>query len=198
MIRIKSTTIGIALLTIMGCSTQSIPTQYGVEDRHYGKLNVDDFTHSTQYAISIAHVSAPPETVFAKVSDHQNLRDWVPMIDHLVKVDHTNSVTPGQSGVGTVRTCEFGGDTLVEDIRYWEPGVGYAYSVRDDDSVAVTNHLGVVWVESDQAGGSYVIWRQFFEKKPWSVKAQVMPFMMSYVMDSAMENLVDEWGGEVL
>ena len=194
----KKLLLCVAFLSLAGCATKMLPTQQTVDDRHIGSLKIDEFTQSKQYAISAAHLNASPETVFAKISDHKNLRDWVPMIDHLVEVDHSKSVTPGQPNVGTVRICDFGGDTLVEDIRYWQDGVGYAYSVRDSDDVAVTNHLGVMWVVSDQKGGSYLVWRQYFEKKSWSLKAQIMPFMMSYVMDNAMENLVEEWGGEVL
>jgi len=186
------------LLTMVGCASTALPTQQARDDRQYGALSVDDLTDSKQYAVSVAHLMAAPEVVFAKVADHQNLRDWVPMIDHLVQVDHSQSIEVGKPNVGTVRTCDFGGDTLVEDIRYWQENVGYAYSVRDTDEVAVTNHLGVMWVESDGDGGSYLIWRQFFEKKSWSLKAQLMPFMMSYVMDGAMDNLVAEFGGEVL
>lgn len=186
------------LLTLQGCASHAFPTKYGVDDRHFGELNVDDFTPSKQYAVSIAHLNAPPETVFAKVADHRNLRDWVPMIKHLVEVDHSHSSTPGHSDVGTFRTCEFGGDTLVEDIRYWKEGVGYAYSVREGRGVAVKDHLGVFWLESDGKNGTYLTWRQYFEKKPWSIKAQVMPIMMSFAMNSAMKNLTTEWGGEVL
>lgn len=195
---LKHVFVVVIFLSVLGCAIKSLPTQQTVDDRRLGNLNVDEFTQSTQYAISVAHLEVAPEIVFAKVSDHKNLRDWVPMIDHLVEVDHSSSATPGFPNVGTVRICDFGGDRLVEDIRYWQEGVGYAYSIRDDEDLAVKNHLGVMWVESDQQGGSYLVWRQFFEKKTWSLKAQIMPTMMSYVMDSAMDNLVEEWGGEVL
>lgn len=195
---LKKSLLCIAFLIMAGCASKMLPTQYSIDDRQYGGLDINEYTQSELYAISAVHLNVPPETVFAKVSDHRNLRDWVPMIDHLVEVDHSNSLTPGKSNVGTVRVCDFGGDRLVEDIRYWQEGVGYAYSVRDDESVAVTDHLGVMWVESDNKGGSYFVWRQFFNKKPWSVKAQIMPMMMSYVMNNAMESLVEDFGGEVL
>lgn len=186
------------LITPQGYATQSLHPQYGADDRQFGALNIEDLTQAKQYAMSIAHLNAPPDTVFEKVADHQNLRDWVPMINHLVEVDHSHSISPGNSDVGTIRTCEFGGDTLVEEIRYWKEGVGYAYSVREGKGVAVKNHLGVIWLESDGQGGTYLTWRQFFEKKPWSFKAQIMPFMMTHVMNKAMKNLTKEWGGEVL
>jgi len=195
---LKKWLLGALFVAINGCASHSLPTKYGVEDRQFGDLNVDSFTPAQQYALSVARLNAAPETVFAKVADHRNLRDWVPMIDHLVELDNSNATTPGQPGVGSFRTCQFGGDTLVEDIRFWQEGVGYAYSVRDGKGVAVENHLGVFWLESDGKGGTYLTWRQYFEKKHWSVKAQVMPFMMSYVMNKAMENLADQWGGEVL
>jgi len=187
-----------ALVAVSGCSNKPIPENLAVDERRIGGLDLNSLTQSEQYAMSVGHIKASPETVFKKIADHQNLRDWVPMIDHEVEVDHSASIVPGESNVGTKRICLFGGDRLVEDIRYWKEGKGYAYSARDSDDLPVTNHLGVIWIESDNEGGSYLIWRQFFEKKSWSLKAQIMPFMMDYVMNGAMQNLVDEWGGEVL
>ncbi|ARU54610.1 MxaD protein [Oleiphilus messinensis] len=186
-----------ALAVLNGCASVDFPTNFTETDRVYDDLNVNALTNAPQYAISVAQLNAPPEAVFEVVADHENLRDWVPMIDHLVEVDHSQSLPPGRPGVGTVRICDFAGDILTEDILYWKEGVGYAYSVRDHEDLAVTKHLGVIWVEPDQRGGSYISWRQFFEKKPGSIKAHMMPVMMSYVMDSALDNLVDKWGGEV-
>jgi len=164
------------------------------DDRSFYSIDVDEQTPAPQQVVVRAHLHAPADVVFAKTADHRNLRDWVPMIEHLVEVDHSNSATPGENDVGTARVCVFGGDTLTEDIVGWEEGRAYAYSVRQYEGSPTTDHLGVITVEDDGMGGSYITWRQFFE--PVGFKGRfMMPRVMSYVMDSALENLIEEYGG---
>ena len=190
-----------ATVFVVGCSTmtqQEFGSTYSIEQRRFDTLQVNDFTNAPQKAFSRARLSASPEVVFAKMADHENLDEWIPLINHKVVVDHSHSKHPGKNDVGTIRICNFGGDTLTERIQYWQPGRSYAYSVLPSEDNPATDHLGVITVESDGAGGSLVSWRQYFNPKPWSLKAKVMPLMMGMVMDKALGNLADQYGGEVL
>lgn len=113
-------------------------------------------------------------------------------------VNHNNSITPNQCNVGSTRTCNFGGDILNETIKYWDEGECYAYSVTADENSQAIDHLGVITVESDGGNGSIVSWRQFFNPKPGSLKAKIMPFMMRFVLGKALKNLSKEFGGKAI
>ncbi|OUS28634.1 hypothetical protein A9Q99_11515 [Gammaproteobacteria bacterium 45_16_T64] len=198
---IRTAVVLIGMLTIGACSTlsqQEFGSSYSFETRQFDELRVDDFTPAPKQAMARAHFLASPEVVFAKLGDHENMNQWMPFINHEIKVDHSNSRTPGKSDVGTVRICDFAGDKLTESILYWEEGKSYAYTVLPGDANPALDHLGVITVEPDGKGGSLVSWRQYFEPKPWSLKGNVMPTMIGVVMNMALDNLVDEYGGEVL
>ena len=157
--------------------------------RQFGKLNVDRFTKAPIRAFKTQSYNAAPSVVFAKLADHAGLNKWVPMINHPVEVNHADSNTPNQNDAGTVRVCKFGGDKLTETIMHWEEGVSYAYSVKPDKNSPAIDHLGLFTVESDGNGGSLVQWRQYFNPKPYSLKAKMMPLMMGMVMAKALKNL---------
>ncbi len=191
----------IVVLTTTACSSVSqkeFGSAYGFEQRQFDGLNVDQYSKAEQKAVSRAHLNAAPKVVFEKMADHENINQWIPMIDHEVQVDHSHATIPGENGVGTIRICEFGGDTLTEEIRYFNSGHSYAYSVIENEDTPATDHLGVITIEDDGKGGSLVSWRQYFTAKPWSIKARVMPTVMGMVMDEALENLAQQYGGEVL
>lgn len=183
---------------MQNASSSTLDSSYSYEQRRFGSLDVDAHTSAPQRAIAKAHFNAPPAVVFAKLADHENLNKWVPMIKHKVKVDHAGSRTPGQCDVGSKRVCNFGGDILTETIKHWEDGSCYAYAVAPDKSSPAVDHLGVVTVESDGKNGSVVSWRQYFNPKPWSMKAKMMPFMMRFVLNKALKNLTKEFGGSVI
>ena len=174
------------------------PSQYAEKTRDFGELHVDQFTSAPQRAHVKAHFVAAPEQVFARIGDHRNLRDWINEIDHLVEVDHSQSITPGRSNVGTTRVCDFAGMKLTERMQFWEPGVSYAYTILDGEDAVATQHLGVFTIEEDGGGGSILSWRQYFEPKPWSLKGHMMPFIMPGIMERALDNLTEDLGGSVL
>jgi len=177
-------------------STKNIEfkSAFSTDSRDFFSIHVNDQTSAPQQVIARAHLTASPNTIFNKMSDHRNLKDWVPMIDHLVTVDNSKSLTPGASNKGTSRICIFGGKKLVEDITHWIPGKAYAYSARSGNDSPISNHLAVITIEDDLKGGSYVTWRQYY--KPVNFKGQyIMPIMMNYVLRKALQNLADEFGG---
>ncbi|MFT7560319.1 MAG: hypothetical protein ACI93R_002237 [Flavobacteriales bacterium] len=169
-----------------------------LDRRHFDDLSVDSFTTAPLRAKAKAHFKRSPAVVFERLADLEAINEWVPMIKDRPKVDHSQSLNPNTNGVGSQRVCNFGGDHLTETLRYWNEGTCYAYSVTPDKNSPAIEHLSVVMVESDGNGGSLVSWRQFFNPKPWSLKAKIMPFMMGFVMNKALKNLTKEFGGTVL
>ncbi len=129
----------------------------------------DEISNAPLRVIKKAHLHAPPEQVFAKVSDHDNLEKWVPMIKHS-SVDHSRSVD------GNV--C------------------GYAFSVKGKN-LPTSRHLAVFTIEDDGQGGSILTTRQFFYSKK-SLKGLIMPVIMGIVLTRALKNLIRAFGGEIV
>jgi len=177
----------------MNTKSQSIDqAKFNNTERKFNDLHVDSFTNAPERAMATIKVNANPEKVFAKLADHKNMNKWVPMIKHEVQVDHSKSETPNQNDIGTVRVCNFGGDLLTEKIVYWRNNQVYAYSVTPGESSPAVDHLGVIMVEQTESNGSLVTWKQFFNPKPGSMKAKMMPFMMQFVMKKALKNLAKQ------
>jgi len=86
----------IILISNMLFSTKNIEfkSAFTTESRDFFNIHVNERTSAPQQVIARAHLTASPSKIFNKMSDHENLRDWVPMIEHLVIVDNNNSLTP--------------------------------------------------------------------------------------------------------
>jgi len=84
---------------------------------------------------------------------------FVPLIRRAT-VDHSTSRAAGSADVGSTRVCSVTGmGQLHERIALWDPPRGYAYQARGR-LLPLTAHLGVFFVQLDDAGGSVLVWRQ--------------------------------------
>lgn len=152
------------------------------------KLNIESFTSAKLKAIQVLDFHQSKDILFDVISDHSQLKLWVPMIRHEVLIDHSGSLTKGKNDVGSIRICNFGGDILKEKIVSWTQDESYAYSILHDKKNPIVNHLGIFQIlENDH--GCKLIWKQYFDTKPWSLKSKMMPFVMKYVMRKALLNL---------
>ena len=189
----------ISILAVTSAYADTLPTTQQAEDRIFSTLNVDNFTDAPQRVIKVARLDAPPAVVFEKIANHRNMKEWAPMIEHWVKVDNSKSITPGLNNVGTIRVCPVNGNNIVEDILWFEPGVGYAYHARAETSPALVDHLGVMALESDGNGGSYLVWRQYFKNNgKLAIQSRTMAAMMPGMLESAFDQLIKVYGGEVV
>jgi hypothetical protein len=69
-----------------------------------------------------------PAKVFALISNHGALGDWVPLVQEVI-VTHPRPLGPGESTIGTTRVITFkGGLEVVEKVVYWNPPYCYAYT----------------------------------------------------------------------
>ena len=110
-----------------------------------------DYSNAPQQIRYEGHLDAPPEAVFAALTDYAGMTAWMPKVSH-VEVDNSQAEVEG--GVGCERQCTFGSMELNERIVWWEEGVGYGYTVENGP---VDDHVGVVQVESDGAGGTNLV-----------------------------------------
>jgi uncharacterized protein YndB with AHSA1/START domain len=70
------------------------------------------------------HIAAPPETVWALLSDFGAISAWAP------NVDHSCLMSDQGSDVGTARRIQTGRTTLVETVQTWEPNVTLGYQLE--------------------------------------------------------------------
>jgi uncharacterized protein YndB with AHSA1/START domain len=159
------------------------------------------FVHSQTAPLQIElrfRLNVPPSEAFELVTTR--LPEWFGAI-HSVNWNHAKSTRgPTTLGACSERVCDFGGKTLVEDIREFEPGHRYAYSVdmtRSEMKMPLRDHLGSFEVEP-AGGGTIVTWRQHF-KPLWFVPGALLRWQMrDKMMRPALEVLIKKCGGELL
>lgn len=197
-----------AILAVFGVSACSdykrvdsaliLQSEFGIETREFGLFSVDQVTSAPIQYFGAVQLNAVPEKVYSYVGDLESIGEWLPVAGEVTQLDHTNSQTPGEPGQGTLRHVESatGSSTIVETISYWQDGVGYGYSIPDDAGLAISGHLAMLLVESDGQGGSLVTYRQYYT--PESFVVDITAPVMRFMLNKALGNLADKFGGEVL
>ena len=148
-------------------------------------FNPKQFTNAPLQMQITRKIDLPAEKIWAILSDHKGMTDWMPMIKS-VKI--TQNDPQGGEGEGCQRVCEFGGDTLYEDIVHWDPPHGYAYMIQDNHMV--NNHLGYVEIEAIDEERSKVSWYQYFVPQGNAFKKFMMKnLMMPNVLKKGLKNL---------
>ena len=116
--------------------------------RIVGSVNVDHFTNAPLQRLKKVRLSAPVQTVFDYVGDHERMPEWIPLM-HRVSMDHQESQNGSEScGVGSVRTCEIRPDKIREKIVIWEPHRMFAYRVIDGQrGIPIDGGFGLITFE---------------------------------------------------
>ena len=129
-------------------------------------------------------LEAPISAVWAVVSNHRGMTQWIPMISH---VELVQPDAHGTWGEGCERHCQFGSDLLHEKIVHWDPPYAYAYAIADMD--LVKDHVGHIQLV-EKLDGTMISWTQYYKPnsnffKNWMAKNVLLP----YVMKKALKNL---------
>ncbi len=154
-------------------------------------LAVSDYTSARlQYSIELK-LDANPDKVWELISDHEALPTYLPAIKK-VKVIQEGTSTP--NGVGAVRSCNLMGNDLVENIRIFEPGKLFGYSVVKGGMPGVADHLGLIRL-APTGDGTKLVWEQYFssEGDPAPVVAMITPLMVM-----AGNGLIEKFGGAIV
>jgi carbon monoxide dehydrogenase subunit G len=147
-----------------------------------------EFTRAPLRAEQTFSLNAPPEKVWALVSDYEKLPTYLSFVDK-VTVDNSSAATA--NGVGAVRTCSIGDSTLFEDVRLWEPNRALAYSLRDGNPTGLTGHLGLVVMAPNKTGGTTVRWQFYFDHADVET---VAPQLQS-ALQQGVSGLIEVFGG---
>jgi len=104
-----------------------------------------------------------PEKVFARISDHATLGDWVPFVQK-VTVTHPRQLAPGESTIGSSRAITFtGGLAVIEKVVYWNPPYCYAYT-SEGKHFPFKDYVGLFRVEPADAESGKFIFREYFNQ----------------------------------
>lgn len=137
---------------------------------------------------------AAPQALFATVSDHHAVANWVPLM-RAVAMEHASN-SGGECGVGSVRHCSLRGmGGIDETILWWDPPHGYAFRVeaRSKLLMPTRDHVSVMLIEPTADGGCELTWRHYFNWRGLFMRhmtAVLFPMMMR----SALANIRRELG----
>ncbi len=117
----------------------------------------------TQSPLSLARatrLAAPPEEVFAFITNFPRIPEWMPLVKRCT-VDNSQAQSPG--GVGAVRVIEAPlSKPTRETVVALEPPRLLAYSASDASLMGMfTGHLGVLTCEPHPQGGTWFTWLSF-------------------------------------
>jgi uncharacterized protein YndB with AHSA1/START domain len=91
-------------------------------------------------------IAAPPETVFAVLTDYVSYSDFTP----IRKVEIEKEGVPAPNGVGTIRVLSMIGPPLREEIVEFEPPSKFVYRLLS--GAPLKDHVGTVTLAADGAG----------------------------------------------
>jgi uncharacterized protein YndB with AHSA1/START domain len=96
-------------------------------------------------------VAAPPETVFAVLTEHHLYAEITPMRRSVLEREGV----PAPNGVGAIRVLSAAGPPLREEVIAYEPSTRFSYKLLS--GAPVRDHVGTVELTA-HAGGTKVVY----------------------------------------
>lgn len=150
------------------------------------KINFDPSKYSTRpETIRVERIfHKTPAEIWPALINHRDMVDWMPGITS-VEITHNEQ---GEEGLGCQRVCQFGPETLYEEIVFWEENIGYGYKISDNN--LIEDHVAYVVIESLGKRRSRVSWRQHLKPKGNFIKQLLMKHIMfPLTLKKGLENL---------
>jgi uncharacterized protein YndB with AHSA1/START domain len=133
--------------------------------------------------------SAPPDRVFAAVTDHRRLESWQPG----TKVTIERQGVPAPNGLGAIRKVKTGPLTIYEEVVRWEEPEAMDYHLFR--GAPLRDHLGEIRLAPVADGGTMVSYRIRFTM-PWYVggdlAARLVARQLRAVIAAAYARLAEE------
>jgi hypothetical protein len=134
------------------------------------------------------HFSAPPEKVFAAVTDHKRIEDW----QKGTRVTIEKPGVPPPNGLGAVRKIRGGPLSMEEEVLWDEP---HAMDYRLIRGVPLRDHLGELRFLPTPEGGTLLEYRIRY-RVPWyaggSIVGRLFGKQLERVIGNAMQRLALE------
>ena len=169
-----------------------------ISERRIGDFEVDSVT-SAPLKIDVKFaIRVPQEKAFELVL--RDLGSWFKEIGNISWNHERSDEGPDAVGARSSRVCEFGKDTLYEDIKFYDPPHAYAYridTVRSTAKFPIKDHLGVFIVERGSGDESVITWRTYFNGK--GPAAPLITFVLKRkVIRKNLKTLIKQYGGRFL
>jgi len=133
--------------------------------------------------------AAPPEKVFAVVTDHKRIEQWQPG----TRVTLEKLGNPPPNGLGAVRKVSGGPLSVYEEVVRWEEPRAMDY--RLIKGFPLRDHLGEIRFSPTPGGGTLVDYRIHYWV-PWyaggSVVGRLFGRQLQKVISRAFEKLAEE------
>lgn len=160
-------------------------------DTHrFSNVDVRNFTQAPLGAEVKVYLPISPKKAMALTYEFENYPQWVSPPPEKVTVDNSSSQN-GEFGVGSKVSYKVGETDVIEFLDKDVAMVGRPLWAVEDFS----GHRGVVIIQPYK-DGSLMHMRRYFEVT--SFKGWMMSKMMPMFIKSSAENLVEQYGGEVL
>ena len=190
----------LALFLSVGCSSvklseefeTSLGTAYPLRERVIGDYDMSVLTEAPLRALVIAEIDLPREEAFALMLT--GIHEWFPGVKEFAWTDTDN----GRIVAGSVRTGDYKGSTMVEPVRYIDPGYAYVYQIDLEATgkfIPITEHTGVFTVEALSDTSSLIVWRQYFRNCIPLTGRLIAWVMEDRIAEPAFDNLVGIHGG---
>jgi uncharacterized protein YndB with AHSA1/START domain len=135
------------------------------------------------------HFSAPPEKVFAAVTDHKRIEDW----QKGTRVTIEKPGVPPPNGLGAVRKIRGGPLSMEEEVVLWDEP--HAMDYRLIRGVPLRDHLGELRFLPTPEGGTLLEYRIRY-RVPWyaggSIVGRLFGKQLERVIGNAMQRLALE------
>ena len=162
-------------------------------NRIVGGFDVGTYTDAPLRADCCALLDAPPATVFAQISDHTRLFQWLPLVSAST-VSRRHALT--RDGVSTVRWLRLGPFTVQEYIVAAHPPHLLASCIEESEHVA--DHLALQSLTPERHGGTWLRWRAWFRTTtmlPFS--ARLAGLGLQLLFQGGLRNLAGIHGGRM-
>jgi uncharacterized protein YndB with AHSA1/START domain len=97
-------------------------------------------------------VAAPPETVFAVLTDHRKYSELTPLRKSVLEREGE----PAPNGVGAIRKLTAVGPALREEVIGYEPPGRFSYTLLS--GLPVRDHVGTVELTAQDGGGTRMVY----------------------------------------
>jgi hypothetical protein len=155
--------------SVRGCTEERLPGKASGLSLHQhpgtgpraGGFDPGRYTSAPLQTYGLIRFAGSADVVFAQVANHSLMTDWVPLLK-TVQVSQPQPLPPGESMIGTTRRLTLrGGITMREEIVYWDPPHGYAYTT-EGKYWPLRDYLGFMSVQPAAGGGGDFIFREYF------------------------------------
>jgi hypothetical protein len=163
--------------------------------RQLGDFDVNQFTDAKLRVIKMMRISQSPEEAYDIFVNR--IPEWNKGFSSVTYYNGSEAIGSVANNNATRRECVAGSKKLVENIRGFEKGKFFAYTIdfkKTTLKLQSTDQLGLMTFEEDGKGGSLVTWRQYFDKK-LHIKSIMASYSVSKYLEGSLQKM---YGGEMI